>query len=83
MMEPELGKQSRDTRRMSRFPCNGSLYVTARDGFLDCVLKHSLDHIHYKDITIPDEWRKFIIDNHKCGPTKVSVPCFIQSLMTE
>ena len=82
-MEPELGKQSRDTRRMPRFPCNGMFYVMAWDGFLDCVLKHSLDHICYKDIAIPDEWRQFIIDNHRYGPTKVSVSSFIRLVMTE
>ena len=40
-------------------------------GYIDCVLKHQLDHIHYKDIGIPDEWHQFILDNHKLGPVKV------------
>ena len=68
----------RDTHHMDQFPCNGLLYVTLQDGYFDCVLKHLLNHIHYKDIAIPDKWCQFIIDNHKCGPTKVSVLCVIQ-----
>ena len=82
-MGPEPGKQGRDTRRMARFPCNGVLYVTAWNGYFDCALKHALKHVRYKDITIPEKWRQFIIDNHKYGPTKVSAPCFIQLVITE
>ena len=82
-MEPEHGKQGRDTRRMSRFPCNGLLYVTPRDVYFNCVLKHSLDHVRYKDITIPEKWCQFILDNYKYGPMQVSVPCFIQLVITE
>ena len=82
-MEPEHGKQGRDTRRMARFPCDGLLYVTSRDGHFNCVLKHSLEHVRHKGITIPEKWRQFIMDNHKYGPTKVSVPCFIQLVITE
>ena len=68
---------------MDRFHCNGLLYVTLRDGYFDCILKHLLDHTRYKDITIPEKWRQFIIDNHKYGPTKVSVPRSIQLVITE
>ena len=82
-MGPEQGKQGRDVRRMARFPCNGLLYVTPRDGFIQCVVKHSLDHVPYKEISIPEEWRQYITDNHNIGPAKVSVPCFIQSVLTE
>jgi len=82
-LEPEQGKKSRDARRMSRFPCNRAVYLTPRNGYIDCVVKHSCNHIRYKDITIPEKWRKYIIDNHKCGPTMVSIPCFVQFVITE
>ena len=75
--DPEAEKKSRDARRMSRFSCKGMFYVTARNGVFDCVLKHSQNHVRYKDIRIPDYWRQYIIENHKDGPTKVSIPCFV------
>ena len=68
---------------MDRFPCNGRLYITLRAGYLECALSHSLKHIHYRDIAIPEDWRQFIRDNYKSGPTTVRVPCLIQSIMTE
>ena len=76
-MAPEPDSRGRDTRRMSRFPCNGLLYVTARNGIFDCQLKHSLNHVRYTDIRIPDNWRQYISENHKLGPARVSVPCFV------
>ena len=82
-MEPEHNKQCRDTRQMARFPCNGVLHVTLLDGYFDCVLNHLLDHVHYTDITIPDKWREFIMDNYKLGPTNVSVRCFIELVMSD
>ena len=72
-MEPEQGKKARDARRMPRFKCNGVLYTTLRDGYFDCTLKHHLNHVRYKDIGIPEKWRQFIMENYKCGPTKVCV----------
>ena len=45
--------------------------MTPRAGHVNCVLRHELDHIRYKDIRIPDKWRQFILDNHKLGPAKV------------
>jgi len=48
--EPEQDKEGRDTRRMFRFPCNGLFNVTAQDRYFDCELKHSLNHVRYKDI---------------------------------
>ena len=82
-MVPEQGKKGRDARRMARFPCNGLLYVTPRDGFIQCMVKHSLDHVPYKEISIPEEWRQYITDNHNIGAVKVRVPCFIQSVLTK
>ena len=76
-MGPEQGKQGRDARRMARFPCNGLFYVTPQDGCIRCVLKHLLDHVPYKDISIPEEWRQYITNNHKIGPTKVSITFFV------
>ena len=63
---------------MARFPCHGVFLVTLRDGYFDCALDHSLDHLPYNDIRVPDEWIDFIKENHKLGPTIVSVPHFIQ-----
>jgi len=68
---------------MARFPCKGVFHVTLRDGYFDCVLNHSLNHVRYKDISVPEEWRRFIVDNHKLGPAKVSDPCFIQLVIIE
>ena len=68
----------RDARRMPRFDCNGRFYMTPQAGYIDCALKHLLDHIHYKDIRIPDKWRQFILDNHKLGPAKVRAHWCIQ-----
>ena len=82
-MEPEHDKQGRDARRMARFPCNGVLHMTLRDGYLDCVLNHSRDHLPYKDIKVPDEWQLFIKVNHKLGPTNVSARYFIQLVIPE
>ena len=80
-MEPETGKKVWDVCRMPHFNCNGLLYMTLQNRYFDCLLKHQLDHILYKDIGIPDEWCQYITDNHKYGPTKVRVPCFIESVM--
>ena len=63
---------------MACFPCNGVFIVTLQDRYFDCVLNHSLDHVPYKDIKVPEKWCDFITKNHKLGPTVVSVPCFIQ-----
>lgn len=68
---------------MARFPCNGYVYVTPQDGFIEVTLKHLLDHQKYKDIEIPSKWHQFIQDNHKCGPTKVCTSQFIGPLTTE
>ena len=80
---PEQGKESRDAHRMLRFPCNRVFHVTACDRYLDCELKHLVNHVCYKDIQIPEHWRQFIMDNHKLGPMHVSVPRFAQLVMTE
>ena len=56
--------------------------MTPRAGYIDCVLKHALNHIHYKDIRIPDQWRQFIMDNHKLGPTKVHIHCCVELVIT-
>ena len=82
-MEPELGKKGRDARRMARFPCKGVLYLTPRDGYFDCLLSHSIDHVRYKDISIPDFWLQYIKDNHKIGPTNVSIHRFIHLVLAE
>ena len=63
--------QGRDVRRMARFPCQGYVYITLHDGFFDCLLDHPLDHVRYKDISIPEKWKQYIMDNHSDGPTKV------------
>jgi len=63
--------QGRDVRRVARFPCHGYLYITLHDAFFDCVLNHPLDHARYKDISIPEKWREYIMDNHNFGPMKV------------
>ena len=60
---PEEGKQTRDRRRMDRFPCNGRLYLTLWGGHLECVLSHSLKHVHHRDTTIPEARCEFIRDN--------------------
>ena len=70
-MEPETNKKSRDTCQMHCFNCKGLLYVTLRIGHFNCVLKHHLNHLCYKDIKIPEKWCQYIVDNHKCGPMKV------------
>jgi hypothetical protein len=54
-----------------------------RDGYIDCVLDHHLDHTRYKDITIPKEWRLHILENHELGPTKVFVHLFVELVITE
>lgn len=73
-MDPEQEKKGRDTRRMSCFPCNRLLYVTVHNGNIECQLKHSLDHICYTDIRIPDNWWQYITENHRIGPANVSDP---------
>ena len=78
-MPTEDGKQCRDTHRMSCFHCNGLLYMTLQNGYLDCALQHILKHIPYKDISIPENWRKFIRDNYHSGPAKVRAPCHLIS----
>ena len=70
----------RDARRMRRFDCKGLFYMTLRAGYIDCVLKHQLDHIRYKDIRIPDKWCQFILDNHKLGPAKVRAHLCLNSV---
>ena len=57
--------------------------MTLRDGYFDCVLNHSLNHVHYTDIRIPDKWHEYIMDNHKLGPMNVSVPCFIKLVISD
>ena len=75
--------RGQDARRMDRFHCNGLLYLTPRAGHIDCMLSHHLDHARYKDITIPEEWRQFIMDNYKLGPTKVCAHCFAELVITK
>ena len=79
--EPEQANQGRDACRMARFPCNRVLQVALRDGQFHCLLNHSMDHLRYKDIRIPDLWQTFIKENVKIGPTNVSVPCLIQLVL--
>lgn len=76
-MGPEQGNKDRDACQMAHFPCNGVLHLALQDGHLHCALNHSLDHVCYQDIRVPEEHCDFIMDNHKLRPTIVSVPCFI------
>jgi hypothetical protein len=62
---------------MDRFHCKGLFYMTPRAGYIDCTLSHHLDHIRYKDIAIPDEWRQFIMEKYDLGPTKVCAQYFV------
>ena len=80
-MEPE--QRGRDMHQMDCFPCNGVFHVVQQDGDFYCMLKHSLNHVQYKDISIPEKWCKFIMDNYMLGPTKVSIPCFIQLVIAK
>jgi hypothetical protein len=57
--------------------------MTPGDGYIDCVLKHQINHIRYKDIRIPDKWRQFILDSHRLGPAKVRTHCIVELVMTE
>src|SRR5258708_22176220 len=82
-MEPGQDNQAWDTCCMNCFPCKGMLYMMPCTGYVDCVLKHPFNHIHYKDIRIPDIWHQFIADNYNLGPSKVHVNSGIEFMITE
>ena len=55
-------EKSRDVRRMPRFACNGWLHITVVPGsrVLRVSLRHVLKHLPYKDIDLPEKWKKHI-----------------------
>ena len=56
--------KARDTERMKRFPCQGTLYVTILEGRQMVIkLKHLHHHVPYFDIALPDRWKAWIEEN--------------------
>ncbi|KAJ2970013.1 hypothetical protein NUW54_g12830 [Trametes sanguinea] len=59
---PKADKKARDTRRMDRFPCHGWLHLTVgqQSNVIGLSLRHSVEHVAYVDITLPEKWKQFI-----------------------
>ncbi|KIJ29630.1 hypothetical protein M422DRAFT_268973 [Sphaerobolus stellatus SS14] len=65
--------RTRDSRRMERGNCEGALRLFIVDGAsqIRVHVRHVDTHSAYEDIRLPDEWKKFILDNLNMTPGKL------------
>lgn len=59
---PKLAKATRNLRHIDRFPCNGwlNLTVSATSNEVVLSLKHSVTHLAYVDLALPEKWKAYI-----------------------
>ena len=59
---PKNSEDARSTERMLRFECSGWLHIAAASDSTDMSIsiKHDLHHDPYKDIDLPDMWKRYI-----------------------
>ncbi|KAI9059933.1 hypothetical protein FKP32DRAFT_1760738 [Trametes sanguinea] len=63
--KPPAHAKSRDTRRCEQFPCHGWLHIviSEKSDTVQLRLHHKTSHVPYVNVSLPEEWRKYIEAN--------------------